>query len=210
LRQVGGFLWFPPPINWPPRYNWNIVESGIKHHKPKPNHLFTREASSISIFYFTYLLKHCLQNVWRVLTTLHNYTSQMPQPCYLHPLQTLGLGINLTWPVKNIKWENELKTEKSNHWSHTTNKGQLWSYGSWIYNYLNNQCLSSLMLWVRISVRVRCTTLCDNVCQWLATGRWFSPGSLVSSTNKTDHHDITEILLQVALNTIKQTTTYYK
>jgi hypothetical protein len=19
---------------WPPRYNWNIVESGIKHHKP--------------------------------------------------------------------------------------------------------------------------------------------------------------------------------
>jgi hypothetical protein len=43
---------------------------------------------------------------------------------------------------------------------------------------------------------------CDNVCQWLATGRWFSP---VSSTNKTDHYDITEILLKVALNTIKQT-----
>jgi Trp operon repressor len=31
------------------------------------------------------------------------------------------------------------------------------------------------------------------------TGRWFSPGILVSSTNKTDHHDITEILLKVAL-----------
>jgi hypothetical protein len=31
---------------------------------------------------------------------------------------------------------------------------------------------------------------------------WFSP---VSSTNKTDHHDITEILLKVALNTINQT-----
>jgi hypothetical protein len=29
--------------------------------------------------------------------------------------------------------------------------------------------------------------------------------SLVSSTNKTDRHDITEILLKVALNTIKQT-----
>ena len=28
---------------------------------------------------------------------------------------------------------------------------------------------------------------------------------LVSSTNKTDHHDIAEILLKVALNTIKQT-----
>jgi hypothetical protein len=24
-----------------------------------------------------------------------------------------------------------------------------WSYGSWIYNYLCNQCLSPLMLWVR-------------------------------------------------------------
>ena len=36
------------------------------------------------------------------------------------------------------------------------------------------------------------TTLCDKVCQWLATGRWFSPGPLVSSTTKTDCHDITE------------------
>ena len=26
--------WFSPAINWPPQYNWNIVESGIKHHKP--------------------------------------------------------------------------------------------------------------------------------------------------------------------------------
>jgi hypothetical protein len=31
-------------------------------------------------------------------------------------------------------------------------------------------------------------------------------GSSGFSTNKTDHHDITEILLKVALNTIKQTT----
>jgi len=45
------------------------------------------------------------------------------------------------------------------------------------------------------------TTLCDQVCQWLAAGQWFSSGTLVSSTNKTDHHDITEILLKVALNT---------
>ena len=71
-----------------------------------------------------------------------------------------------------------------------------WSYGSWIYIYLCNQCLSPLMLWVRISIRERCT---------LAKGRWFSPGLPVSSTNKTDRHDITEIVLKVALNTIKQT-----
>jgi len=42
--------------------------------------------------------------------------------------------------------------------------------------------------------------MCDKVCQW------FSPGPLVSSTNNTDHHDITEILLKVALNSIKQQT----
>jgi hypothetical protein len=33
----------------------------------------------------------------------------------------------------------------------------------------------------------------------------FFPGPPVSSTNKTDRHDITEILLKMALNTIKQT-----
>ena len=49
------------------------------------------------------------------------------------------------------------------------------------------------------------TTLCDKVCQWLATGWWFSMGTLVnSSTNKTDCHDITKILMKVALNTINQ------
>ena len=39
------------------------------------------------------------------------------------------------------------------------------------------------------------TTLCDQVCLLIATGRWFST---VSSTNKTDRHDKTEILLKVA------------
>jgi hypothetical protein len=41
-------------------------------------------------------------------------------------------------------------------------------------------------------------------CQWLATGPWFSLGA-VSSTNKTDHHDITAILLKVVINTINPT-----
>ena len=36
----------------------------------------------------------------------------------------------------------------------------------------------------------------------------FSPGTPVSYTNKTDRHDITEILLKVVLNTINQTLTY--
>jgi hypothetical protein len=41
------------------------------------------------------------------------------------------------------------------------------------------------------------TTLCDKVCQSLAVGRLFSSDTPVSSTNKTYHHDITEILLKV-------------
>jgi hypothetical protein len=70
--------------------------------------------------------------------------------------------------------------------------GSRLAFGIFVCNYkdkfkpflLCNQCLSPLMLWVRISIRASCTTLCDKVCQWLATGRWFSPGPPVSSTNK--------------------------
>ena len=72
---------------------------------------------------------------------------------------------------------------------------------------LCSQCLSPLTLWVRISTKLRCTTLCDKVCQWLSTVRWFSLGPPVSSTNKTDCYDITEIELKVALSAIKQTKT---
>jgi hypothetical protein len=38
----------------------------------------------------------------------------------------------------------------------------------------------------------------------LAHGWWFSLGTPASSTNKTGRHDITEILLKVALNTKNQ------
>ena len=72
------------------------------------------------------------------------------------------------------------------------------------------QYLSPLMLRVRIPLRqgVLDTTLCDKVCQWFAAGRWFSPGTPVSATNKSNRHDITEILLKVALNTITLTRIY--
>jgi hypothetical protein len=43
---------------------------------------------------------------------------------------------------------------------------------------------------IPISPGVLDTTLCDKVCQWLATGRWFSLGTPVSPTNKNDRHDI--------------------
>jgi hypothetical protein len=47
-----------------------------------------------------------------------------------------------------------------------------------------------------------CTRLAatsDKVYQLLAHGRWFSPGTPASSITKTGRHDITEILLKVAL-----------
>jgi hypothetical protein len=47
--------------------------------------------------------------------------------------------------------------------------------------------MTAILLWLYIIV-------------W--TCQWFSQGPPVSSTNKTDCHDINEILLKVALNTI--------
>jgi hypothetical protein len=69
-------------------------------------------------------------------------------------------------------------SDKGSSWS--------WSYGSWIYDSICNQCISPLKLWVRTPVRrgVPNTTLCDKVCQWLAAGRSFSPGSPVSPSIK--------------------------
>ena len=54
------------------------------------------------------------------------------------------------------------------------------------------------------------TTLCDKVCQLLATGRWFSPDPPVSPTNKSDRHNIAAILLKVAFNTMALTLTLYR
>jgi hypothetical protein len=44
----------------------------------------------------------------------------------------------------------------------------------------------------------------DKIYQLLVHGRWFSPSTLVSSTTKTGRHDIAEILLKVASNTINK------
>ena len=48
----------------------------------------------------------------------------------------------------------------------------------------------------------RCT-LCNKVCHWLLTDHGFFLLTPVSFTNETDCHNINEILLKVALSTIK-------
>ena len=62
------------------------------------------------------------------------------------------------------------------------------SHGSGIYNYLCNQCLSPLMLLVRI---LSGQGVQHYVIKFVS--EWFSLGPPVSSTNKTDCHDKAEI-----------------
>jgi hypothetical protein len=95
------------------------------------------------------------------------------------------------------------------YFKYTIGASWSWLNGSYINNYLCNQCLSPLKLWVWTPFMVRCTryNIYDKVSEWFTTGRWFSPGTLVSSTNKFDSHDITEILLKVALDTRNHTLT---
>jgi hypothetical protein len=65
------------------------------------------------------------------------------------------------------------------------------------YNIQPTQAMWSLKI-VKVSIY---TPLCDKYCQWLAACRWFSLGTLVSSTNKTECHYTTEIFLKMASNT---------
>ena len=93
------------------------------------------------------------------------------------------------------------------------NQERSWSYGtgSWIYNYMYNQCLSPLRLWVWApsigevySIQYYVIKFVgdkyDNghVCGFLWILQFLPP-------IKIDRHDITEILLEVALSTINQT-----
>ena len=48
---------------------------------------------------------------------------------------------------------------------------------------------------------IRLAVASDKVYQLLAHVRWFSLGTPASSTTKTGHHDIAQILLKVTLNT---------
>ena len=65
-------------------------------------------------------------------------------------------------------------------------------------------------MWVRTGfckLQKGCTRFAatrDKIYQLLAHGQWFFPGTPASSTTKTGRHDVDEILLKVALNTINQ------
>ena len=71
-----------------------------------------------------------------------------------------------------------------------------WSYGSWFYYYLCNQCLSPLTLRVRILLwwGVHIYNIMWKGLSVTCGRSMVSPGTPVSSTDKTDHHDKNDIL----------------
>ena len=106
----------------------------------------------------TYCSQCCYRSMSRYLPDIRSYDAIL-----MH-------NIHMYWyKLDNTSWNEDIFIfMEESSWS--------WSYGSWIYNYLCNQCLSPLTLWVQTSLRqgVLDTTLCDKGCQWLATGQWFS------------------------------------
>jgi hypothetical protein len=75
--------------------------------------------------------------------------------------------------ISVISWWSVLLMDKTTDLSQVTDKLYhiMLAYHHWM-------CL----LWVRISIRARCTTLCDKVCQWLVTGQWFCPSIKLTTT----------------------------
>jgi hypothetical protein len=77
----------------------------------------------------------------------------------------------------------------------------IWTYYLKTLSFISNS--STVYMWnTRGAFDI---VLCDRVSQWLAAAWWFSLGTPVSFMNKTDCHDITEILLKVALATLTLT-----
>jgi hypothetical protein len=156
----------------------------FKHNKSINNCL-------VSINFRVTVIIYSLYNIYPTKTLYFKLTK--PSSYSVHPLQKSVSPSKRRW-----------KTYNTQLFHFRTSPSRSWSYGSWICNYLCNQCPSPLILWAWTPLRrgVLDTALCDKVCQWLTVGRCFSLGTPVSSTNKTDRQDITEIFLKVALNTI--------
>jgi hypothetical protein len=68
----------------------------------------------------------------------------------------------------------------------------------------SNNCFCELIQIDQGNSNYKITVASDKDYQLLAYGQWFSLGTTASSTTKTGRHNIAEILLKVALNTINQ------
>jgi hypothetical protein len=110
--------------------------------------------SKVTVFLFWYgTLHHVLMHICWVEANLYNFYIV----CLCHDFFLCSCF--------SVEWRDP-------SWS--------WSYDRCILGYLCNQCLSPLSCefeshpcWDVLN-----TTLCDKVCQWLATGQWFSLGTV--------------------------------
>jgi hypothetical protein len=83
-----------------------------------------------------------------------------------------------------------------------------WSYSSWIYNYLTVQSVPITTKFVSANPVHGVYSIKHYVIKFVSGLRQIGGFLLVlrfSSTNKTDRHDITKIILKVSLNTIRLT-----
>ena len=81
LTSLVRLLW-----NQPPRYNWNIVESGIKHHNPIVKPLILQFENMLYVFFLTHFngyaligINRCCVCVWwpslnSFMTNLHRFS----------------------------------------------------------------------------------------------------------------------------------------
>jgi hypothetical protein len=120
----------------------------------------------LSVYYVLFVFVLCLVPNVECVSRLSIHDCSIDFPWRLFIYTTL-------WPI-----------EQGPSWS--------WSYCSWIYNYLCNQCLSPLTLWARILLMTRCTRY-NSIWSSLSVtcDRWVvSMGAPMPSTQKIARHDI--------------------
>ena len=112
--------------------------------------------------------------------------------------------------ITGIFRENHIPLTLSSTFWGTVVVGIVWKF---IYNYIIMQPVTITTNIVSSNPthgKVNSIQHCYKVCQWLATCRWLSFDSPVSSTNKTDSHDMAGILLKMVLNTITLILDWYE
>jgi hypothetical protein len=81
---------------------------------------------------------------------------------YLHLYVSFTMLNTINWLQYNNS--NLLHIQKASRYQSDHTKPWSWSYGSWIYNYIFNQWISHLKLWVWTPLMARCTRY--NIMWW--------------------------------------------
>jgi hypothetical protein len=105
LRQVSGFLLvlrFPPPIKLTTTiYNWNIVESGVKHHKP--NLIMTCYCTKhVFLMWFLWKAAVFFVNLWMFFFSILDPKCHVR---YCHHLASIHLHFHLLLWNHWTNWE---------------------------------------------------------------------------------------------------------